>query len=126
MFLDVPESMIRTESRGVLETRAIASKVKSLNTVLSNLMQKKIRIDLEMKRTKVKIQNLKKLTSTDLKASLKFESHRESVSHQELEDACARVNLSYAEMLDLFEALTESENLCREYDANFAKYILET
>jgi mRNA-degrading endonuclease RelE of RelBE toxin-antitoxin system len=54
------------ESRSLLEKRAIASKLKSLNDTLDALIQKKIRIELEIKNVRRKAKNLSKQSKTRL------------------------------------------------------------
>jgi len=127
MFLNGSANLLRTESQqNALQTRAVTSKIQSLNTVLRNLMSKKIRIDLEMKRTKVKIQNLRKQTKTDLKASLKFEDHQLPFTSEEFESFCHQAEVDYEEMLELERALQESALLVKQYEEDFAPFILET
>lgn len=57
-----------------LELKAIQSKIKNLNDTLEILVQKKIRLDLEIQRTRKKLSKMKKLSSTKLSASLSLES----------------------------------------------------
>lgn len=54
------------ESRSLIEKRTIASKLKSLNDTLDALIQKKIRIELEIKNVRRKAKNLSKQSKTRL------------------------------------------------------------
>lgn len=58
------------ESPSLLEKRAIASKLKSLNDTLDALIQKKIRIELEIKNVRRKAKNLSKRSKTNLKIEI--------------------------------------------------------
>lgn len=49
------------------------SKIKSLNQTLQNLIQKKIRLDLEIKRTRAKLSKIKGQSDTSVKLSLQLE-----------------------------------------------------
>lgn len=61
----LPEEQIRR--------RIYTSKLESLKNQLANLLQKKIRIDLEIKRTRKKLSKLKEESKTLVKTSLQLE-----------------------------------------------------
>lgn len=73
--------MIITENGVLTEDKKIGNKLQALrlkadavNRTIENLLNKKIRIDLEIKKQKNVLQNLKKQSSLELKTSLKLES----------------------------------------------------
>lgn len=57
-----------------LELQALQSKMKSLREHLQALADKKIRLDLEIKRTRLKLSKLQKYSTTRLKTSLSLEN----------------------------------------------------
>lgn len=71
------------ESRSLLEKRAIASKLKSLNATLDALIQKKIRIELEIKNVRRKA----KILSNQSKTRLTIEVENFGYSPYELTSA---------------------------------------
>jgi len=107
------------------EAKVIASKIKSLNNLIQNLMQKKIRIDLEMKRTKVKISNLKKMTMTSAKASLKLEDHQFPIpSRDEAIQICEQNGIDFEDFLEINEILKRAEELEREFEELYAPFLM--
>lgn len=56
-----------------LERKALTSKLKSLNTTLTNLLQKKIRLEIEIKRTKKKLKELQSYSQTKLRLKVAAE-----------------------------------------------------
>jgi len=121
---DLQESS-RQQSR-IIEQRQILSKIKSLNILIQNLMQKKLRIDLELKRTKIKISNLRKMTSTTLKSSLQLESDIDvTITRSDAKNLCEQNGLEYETISELIEALTESQKLESEFETLFAPFITE-
>lgn len=61
------------ESAQDFESKLLLSKLKSLNEHLSALIQKKIRIDLEIKRTRRKLSKLKQQSKTYVKTRVEIE-----------------------------------------------------
>lgn len=57
----------------MLELQALKSKMQSLREHLKALADKKVRLDLEIQRTKVKLSKLQKFSTTRLKSSLSLE-----------------------------------------------------
>jgi len=109
-----------------IELRQVASKIKSLNILFQNLMQKKLRIDLELKRTKVKISSLRKMTQTNLKSSLQLETHSLPITRSQLQSLCEELNLEFQDIVDLDELLDEAVALEKEFETDYAPYIIET
>jgi hypothetical protein len=108
------------------EIRQIASKIKSLNILLQNLMQKKIRIDLEMKRTKIKLSNLRKMSQTNLKTSLQLEDYQLPLHSDQLKSLCSQFSLDFSDIVDLDRLLDEAKRLEEDFETLYSKYILET
>lgn len=106
------------EPEKVLETRALTAKLKGLNGYLTSLLQKKIRIDLEIKRTRRQISKLKKSSSTLLKTSIQLENslaEGNSLSYQELR-LLAENSLPASVLQEFTEEILQSEKLLREIE----------
>lgn len=107
-----------SEPEKVLETRALTAKLKGLNGYLTSLLQKKIRIDLEIKRTRRQISKLKKSSSTLLKTSIQLENslaEGNSLSYQELR-LLAENSLPASVLQEFTEEILQSEKLLREIE----------
>lgn len=63
----------QTQREDSMQRSLLTSKLKSLNDHLSALLQKKIRIDLEIKRTKKKLSKLKSQSQTYVKTRVQLE-----------------------------------------------------
>jgi hypothetical protein len=73
-FLDlIEEGNLIQEKQDQVERQLLVSKLKSLNDHISNLLQKKIRIDLEIRRTKKKLSKLKSSSKTYVHTKLELE-----------------------------------------------------
>lgn len=62
---------IKLESN--FDSKTVTSKMASLNSHLKSLLQKKIRIDLEIRRTRKKLSKMKNRSSTYIKTSISLE-----------------------------------------------------
>lgn len=105
-----------TEPEKVLETRALTAKLKGLNGYLTSLLQKKIRIDLEIKRTKRQLSKLKKSSSTKLKTSIQLENALATGNPLNLRELrlLAEETLPASVLQEFTEVLLESEKLLCE------------
>lgn len=65
----------QSEDLKEISKRQCLSKIKSLNNYIENLLQKKIRLDLEIRRQKKVLSNIKKQSETLLKTSISMEGH---------------------------------------------------
>ena len=63
-----------TKQEEEMQRKILFSKIKGLNDQLSALLQKKIRIDLEIKRTRKKLSKLKSQSSTFVKTRIQLEN----------------------------------------------------
>jgi len=110
-----------------IDFQQAASKVKSLNLLLQNLMQKKIRIDLEIKRTKMKLSNFKKFSEVSLKSSLQIEESTFPyfTSIDDAKNHCQEIGVDFEATRELDEALDEAKELLSIYEEQFSQYIIE-
>lgn len=100
-----------------IELRQIASKVKSLNLAILNLLRKKERIDLEIKRTKVKLSQMKNISKKYISESLHIEeSTFGSISKQDLVSLCEESGLEAQVLFDLDAYLDEALELENQYE----------
>lgn len=93
-----------------LRRKAVQSKLKSLTSQLQLLLQKKIRIDLEIRSTRTKLNKLKTRSSAEFKTSLQFEGVDTSsvpIPIQAVKEAVSP---------ELFEEFQEFDKALREAD----------
>lgn len=98
-----------------LRRQSLLSKLRSLNNYLEAIIQKKIRLDLEIKRTRVQITKLKSITSTEVKATA-------------LREGFETLPLSEKETRKLLESVGSEEfNFLKDLDEEIdrAQYLLE-
>lgn len=98
-----------------LRRQSLLSKLRSLNNYLEAIIQKKIRLDLEIKRTRVQITKLKSITSTEVKATA-------------LREGFETLPLSEKETRKLLELVGSEEfNFLKDLDEEIdrAQYLLE-
>lgn len=98
-----------------LRRQSLLSKLRSLNNYLEAIIQKKIRLDLEIKRTRVQITKLKSITSTEVKATA-------------LREGFETLPLSQKETRKLLELVGSEEfNFLKDLDEEIdrAQYLLE-
>lgn len=97
------------------ERKLRTSKLKSLNSQLENLIQKKIRIDLEILRTKKKLSKLKESSKTSVKASLSIEGFDyDSFSPEDNLTLQEKLPTDYQDLLNLDEQIYRSEEILKE------------
>lgn len=111
----IQEGKVKDKIEEELRRKSLLSKLRSLNSYLESIIQKKIRLDLEIKRTRVQISKLKSITSTEVKASATREGFE-------------RYPLTPRESLRLLEQVGQEEfNFLRELDEEIdrAQYLLE-
>lgn len=70
LFLQEQQKVIKEDQ---LQSQILKSKLQSVNNYIESLLQKKVRIDLEIKRQKKVLSKLKQKSSTELKISAKLE-----------------------------------------------------
>lgn len=118
MNLELLQEATQQNSEKILETKALTAKIKGLNGYLTSLLQKKIRIDLEIRRTKKQLTKLKKNSSLQIKSSIKLENalaSDETPSYSELR-LLAEGALPATVLQDFTEVLLESEKLLCEVE----------
>lgn len=88
MIFKTEKIVLTEETSSKSDLKAIRLKAEAVNRTIENLLNKKIRIDLEIKKQKTVLQNLKKQSSLKLKTSLRLENLIESkmpLTSEELE-----------------------------------------
>lgn len=102
-----------------LDRRLLTSKLKSLNTILQNLLQKKIRIDLEIRRTKKRISKLKSQSQTLVKTHVELEGdlNYDHLSNQDLKVLQERFGEQvFSELFELDKEVFEAQQLLTEIE----------
>lgn len=102
-----------------LDRRLLTSKLKSLNTILQNLLQKKIRIDLEIRRTKKRISKLKSQSQTYVKTHVELEGdlNYDHLSNQDLKVLQERFGEQvFSELFELDKEVFEAQQLLTEIE----------
>lgn len=99
-----------------IQRKILKSKMESLNMTLQNLLQKKIRIDLEIKRTKKKLSKLKNSSQTYVKTTVELEGFDYDLfSLEDHELLKQKVTLeAYSELVQLDEEVLIAERLIQE------------
>lgn len=114
-FQSVEESSSSLEK--VAERKLRTSKLKGLNSQLESLIQKKIRIDLEIQRTKKKLSKLKESSKTSVKASLSMEGFDyDSFSPEDNLNLQEKLPADYPDLLSLDEQIYRSEEILKEIE----------
>lgn len=111
----IQEGKVKDKLEENLRRQSLLSKLRSLNNYLEAIIQKKIRLDLEIKRTRVQISKLKSITSTEVKASATREGFE-------------RIPLTPRETQLLLEQVGQEEfNFLREMDEEIdrSQYLLQ-
>lgn len=71
----INESVSKLEQdKSVITTKALKEKTKAINNTIEALLNKKVRIDLEIKKQQIALKQVKKQASKEMKLSLKLES----------------------------------------------------
>lgn len=110
--LEASESQMKSAER-----KMRTSKLKSLRNYLEIIIQKKIRLDIEIKRTKEKISKIKDSSKTEVKTSLSLENFDyDSFSDEDREELLRRDPELFQELLDLDEQIFLTENLLSELE----------
>lgn len=116
MLLEEQKIQISETTPIPFQSQILASKMKSLNNQLNSLLQKRIRINLEIKRTKVALTKIKKKSITEVKTSINLEG---SGPLSEEETRKVRESMSskeYESLLDLDRELDEAEFILEEVE----------
>lgn len=99
------------------ERKLRTSKMKSLNSQLENLIQKKIRIDLEIQKTKKKLSKLKETSKTSVKTSLSLEGFDyDQLTPEDCDQLRAENPNDFSELLSLDEQIYRSEGILEEIE----------
>lgn len=97
------------------EVRALTSKIKGINSYLATLLQKKIRLELEIRRTKQRLSKLKKMSMTIVKTSIQVEGLHEVPEDPSNSQIYFRVQpLLDFDIQRFEEAARESDSLIQE------------
>lgn len=97
------------------ERRLRTSKLKSLQNQLEILIQKKIRIDLEIKRTKKKLSKIKESSKTEVKTRLSLEGFDyDSLTLDQSRLFQEKFPDEFKDLLALDEQIVHSEELLQE------------
>jgi hypothetical protein len=101
------------------ERRLLTSKMKSLNNQLNLLTQKKLRLDIEIKRTKKKLSKIKKSSMTNIQAKLQIEGFDYSkFSPDDLNLLREQVGPEeYEELLELDKEIDEADIILQSIDS---------
>lgn len=99
-----------------MQRKILQSKLKGLNNHISNLLQKKVRIDLEIKRTKKKLSKLKKSSQTYVKTRVSLEGFDyDQFTQDDLSLLLESVGEDvFQELLELDEEIEKSQQLLEE------------
>lgn len=98
-YEDLIESIQESEN---LEARILKSKIQSVNNYIENLLHKKARIDLEIKRQRKTLSKLKKKSSTYLKLSLQVEdSQVEALNEETILELSGKENFEVKDLIEL-------------------------
>lgn len=100
------------ETQSTTETKALTAKLKGINGYLQSLLQKRIRLDLEIKRTKRQISKLKKKSSLIVKTSIQLETASGPLTISQMRQICNRP--SETSLQEFESALLETEKLLQE------------
>lgn len=73
-ILDGEYEVLAEATQDANAKRQLASKIRSLNSTLESLLQKKIRIDLEIRSVRKKLTKLKKSSNLEIKTHVSLES----------------------------------------------------
>jgi predicted nucleic acid-binding Zn-ribbon protein len=101
------------------ERKLFRSKLETLNHTLENLIQKKIRIDLEIRRTKKKISKLKTSSQTLVKTRVELEGFNYD-AFSEIDSIDLRSKISeemFQELFELDRQVFIASNLIKEVDS---------
>lgn len=110
--LEASESQMKSAER-----KMRTSKLKSLRNYLEIIIQKKVRLDIEIKRTKEKISKIKESSKTEVKTSLSLENFDyDSFSNEDREELLRRDPELFQELFDLDEQIFLTENLLSELE----------
>lgn len=120
MIRNLNEDVDSRKIEDSVQRKLFTSKLKSLNDQISNLLQKKIRIDLEIKRTKKKISKLKSNSLTYIKSSVQLEGF----NYDSLDNENEALNFinevgqeTYQELWNLDEQIFRAEKLLSELES---------
>lgn len=101
-----------------LQRQTLTSKMETLKNQLENLLQKKIRIDLEIKRTRKKLTRIKSEAQTFVRTSIQLEGanpdSEDPKDYQIIREAYSQEEINqYAHLEDLVK---EAEEILRIYE----------
>jgi hypothetical protein len=113
------EAQLLQEQKDEFERKLLTSKLKSLEDHISNLIQKKIRIDLEIKRTKKKLTKLRQSSVTYVRTKVELEESLDLFDDEDsklfyLEESVGHEVLQ--ELIQLDELIDQAIELEREID----------
>lgn len=111
------EAVSPEASEETIERKLLSSKIKSLNNQLASLIQKKIRIDLEIKRTKRKLTKIKNQSLTNVKMKVELEGFNyDSLSQEQLEFLQESIGQEdFKSLLDLDEQIILADRILKDY-----------
>lgn len=99
------------------EVKALAAKIKGMNGYLTSLLQKKVRIDIEIRRTKTRLTKLKNRSQTLVKTSVQLENSLNLMAKKTLIEALSgEKTLPDTTLSDVEAVLTEAEHLLQEVE----------
>lgn len=87
ILVQMNEGKIKDKLEEKLRQQSILSKIRSLNNYLEAIIQKKIRLDLEIKRTRVQLTKLRSISTTEIRAT----AAREGFTNLPLDPREARI-----------------------------------
>lgn len=108
-----------------LNAQQRASKIKSLTLILDNLLAKKMRIDLEIKKIKISLSHEKSVSESLLHEAFMLgeDDDISSIDEEDLANFCNEFHQSIFEYSFLLDATLRSKKVLEDYQTNFANFI---
>lgn len=106
-----------TSQGGKAEIRALTSKIKGVNSYLASLLQKKLRIELEIRRTRTRLSKLKSRSQTIVRTKINLEGQCSVNEYLEMlfsESFNEETDPSWEDYQRFKEAVDETDSLLQE------------
>lgn len=116
--VDIFKEEFLLEQADEANRKLLISKLKGLNDHLSNLVQKQLRLELEIKRTKKKLSRLKNDSQTYVKAKIQLEGFNQfPLSQEQTRMLSEKVGYeTFKEIIQLDQLIDEATDLNQEIE----------
>jgi len=99
-----------------IERQQLRSKLLSINKYIDALLQKKIRLDLEIRKQKKVLSKLRNQSSLKMKASLKLEDSIQPIFLKPIDHPFDQLKARFVDDPEMLELLEETDHRLREIE----------